>query len=51
MKKKQKSKSKTKSPSKDYKKSKPKKEIQCKFCGTEHERKKESCPAWGQKCK
>ena len=51
VKKKQKSKSKTKSPSKDYKKSKPKKEIQCKFCGTKHERKKESCPAWGQKRK
>ena len=25
--------------------------IDCKFCGRQHERKKESCPAWGQVCK
>lgn len=25
--------------------------IQCKFCGRRHERKKEKCPAYGQKCK
>jgi hypothetical protein len=26
-------------------------EIDCKFCGHEHERNKESCPAWGKECR
>lgn len=33
------------------KKSKPLKEILCKFCGTSHMPRKLSCPAWGKECK
>jgi len=30
--------------------SKPTQAINCRFCGGTHQRKKEQCPAWGQKC-
>jgi len=26
-------------------------DVDCKFCGSRHERKKESCPAWGKDCR
>jgi hypothetical protein len=28
-----------------------KKDVDCKYCGSHHERKKEKCPAWGKDCR
>lgn len=38
-------------PKKDFRQhSNSQTELDCKFCGRKHERKKERCPAWGKKC-